>query len=80
MLSLFGRGRIPCLLKRVIVNLTHDKDTAIAGVLFARVGDWLVLKDAQLLAKDRPPVALDGEQIIPCARVAFIQSLGEASQ
>jgi hypothetical protein len=37
---------------------------------------WLVLKDARLLSKNSPPVAMDGDVVIECAKVSFIQVVG----
>lgn len=69
-------GRIPCLRRRVYVNFVHDEGTAIEGVLFAQRGAWLVLKDARLLSKTAPAVAMDGDVVIECAKVSFIQVVG----
>lgn len=69
-------ARIPCLHRRVYVNFVHDEDTAIEGVLFAQRGDWLVMKGARLLSKTAPAVAMDGDVVIECAKVSFIQVVG----
>lgn len=66
------RPRIPCLRRRILVNLV-DQDTAIDGVLFEQRGAWLVLKTARLLSKDAAPVTMDGDVVIECAKVSFIQ-------
>ncbi len=68
-------GRIPCLRRRVIVNLkagTH----AVEGVLFAQQGTWLVLKDARFVPVTGEPKPMDGDVIIECANVDFIQAFG----
>ena len=68
-------GRIPCLRQRVLVNLT-DRETAIQGVLWSHRGGFLVLKDAQLVSAQRPPVPLDGDVVLECAKVLFTQVAG----
>lgn len=69
-------GKIPCLRRRVYVNFVHDSDSAVEGVLFAHRGAWLVLKGARLLSKNSPPVVMDGDVVIECAKVSFIQVVG----
>ena len=69
-------GRIPCLRRRVLVNLTDSAD-AIQGVLFEQRGSWLVLKDARLVpATGAPAVPMDGDVVIECARISFLQVSG----
>jgi hypothetical protein len=71
--SLFGRllGRVPCVRRRVLVNLlTGD---ALQGVLFQHAGAWLVLKDVTFVPATGPAVAMDGDVVIECAKVSFIQ-------
>ncbi|MFF9043339.1 hypothetical protein [Streptomyces parvulus] len=58
--------------KRVIVNLP---DKAFRGVLWAKRGPLLVLRDAELLEAGREPQAVDGEIVIERARVEFMQVL-----
>lgn len=58
--------------KRVVVNLP---DKAFRGVLWAKRGPLLVLRDAELLEAGRPPQALDGEVVVERSRVEFIQVL-----
>ncbi|MFE5853549.1 hypothetical protein ACFQ61_10095 [Streptomyces sp. NPDC056500] len=58
--------------KRVIVNLA---DKAFNGVLWAKRGPLLVLRDAQLLEAGRDPQPVDGEIVIERTRVEFIQVL-----
>jgi hypothetical protein len=60
--------------KRVIVNLTTDK--AFGGVLWAKRGPLLVLRDAQLLEAGRAAVPMDGEVVVERARVDFVQVVG----
>lgn len=69
---LFGWN--PCLRQSVLLNL-HD-DTAIRGVLFTQRGRWLVLKRAELLQANQAPVPLDGDVVLECATVSFIQVVG----
>lgn len=59
-----------CVRKRVVVNLA---DQAFSGVLYARRGPLLVLRDAQLLTPAGPPQPVDGEVVIERSRVQFIQ-------
>jgi hypothetical protein len=60
----------PCL-RRVIVNTRTDK--TFRGVLWRRRGDYLVLRDAQLLKAKGELIPLDGEVVIDAANVDFIQ-------
>ncbi|MEU1284916.1 hypothetical protein [Kitasatospora sp. NPDC005856] len=53
-----------------MVNLS---DKAFAGVLWAKRGPLLVLRDAELLQAGAPAVAMDGEVVVERARVEFIQ-------
>lgn len=64
--------RRTALRKRVVVNLP---DKAFAGVLWARRGPLLVLRDAELLEAGREPQRIDGEVVIERARVEFTQVL-----
>jgi hypothetical protein len=63
----------PCLLRRVVVNLKGDTDTAIAGVLWKSRGAWLVLRDCTLHRQQQPPAPMDGEVVIHRDNVAFVQ-------
>jgi len=58
--------------RRVVVNLA---DKAFAGVLWAKRGPLLVLRDAELLEAGREPQKVDGEVVIERARVEFTQVL-----
>lgn len=65
----------------MLVNLhepdaSSRDDVAIEGVLWQHRGQWLVLRNARLKVGARPAVALDGEIVIECAKVAFTQVLG----
>jgi len=64
------------LRRRVVVNLTSDK--AVEGVLWARRGRNVVLKDARLHEVGAEPVPMDGEVVIDRERVDFIQIHGAA--
>lgn len=59
--------------RRVIVNLA---DKAFNGVLWAKRGPLLVLRDVQLLEAGRQPQTVDGEIVIERTRVEFMQVLG----
>nr|BEK68847.1 hypothetical protein KPHV_60740 [Kitasatospora purpeofusca] len=58
--------------KRVVVNLDGK---AFRGVLWARRGPLLVLRDAELLEAGREPQRVDGEIVVERARVEFVQVL-----
>ncbi|MFJ3948989.1 hypothetical protein ACIPXV_02820 [Streptomyces libani] len=58
--------------KRVVVNLA---DKAFEGVLWAKRGPLLVLRDVQLLEAGRAPQSVDGEVVIERARIEFTQVL-----
>lgn len=58
--------------RRVVVNLS---DKAFSGVLWAKRGPLLVLRDAELLEAGREPQRVDGEVVIERARVEFTQVL-----
>jgi len=56
----------------VIVNLKHDPDTAIRGVLVASDAVYLTLRNVQLLSP-KGATRLDGEVWVQRRDVAFIQ-------
>ncbi|MDW4900657.1 MULTISPECIES: hypothetical protein [Streptomyces] len=58
--------------RRVVVNLA---DKAFDGVLWAKRGPLLVLRDARLLEAGREPQPIDGEIVIERSRVEFMQVL-----
>lgn len=58
--------------KRVVVNLA---DKAFSGILWAKRGPLLVLRDVELLEAGRAPQPVDGEVVIERARVEFTQVL-----
>lgn len=63
----------PCLLRSVLVNMIHDPDAALRGVLWQARGPWLVLRDVTALKTNAPPVAVDGDVVIHRSNVAFLQ-------
>lgn len=77
--ALFGRlfGRVPCLRRRVIVNLVDGE--AFDAVLFDHAGAWLTLKKATHIGIDGKTMPLDGDVVIECAKVDFIQVLSPRS-
>ena len=58
--------------KRVVINLA---DKAFSGVLWAKRGPLLVLRDVELLEAGRQPQRVDGEVVIERAKVEFTQVL-----
>lgn len=58
--------------KRVVVNL---KDQAFRGILWAKRGPLLVLRNAELLEAGRDPYPVDGEVIVERSQVQFTQVL-----
>lgn len=57
--------------QRVLVQMEDGR--AFAGVMYARRGPLLVLRDAQLVEPGTEPVPVDGEVLIERPKVAFIQ-------
>lgn len=58
--------------RRVVVNLTTG--SSLSGLVWAKRGRLLVLRDAQLL-EGRGPVPVDGEVVIEVDRIDFTQVL-----
>ncbi|MGW7247707.1 hypothetical protein [Streptomyces decoyicus] len=58
--------------KRVVVNLPGR---AFSGILWAKRGPLLVLRDAELLEAGREPQPVDGEVVIERSQVEFTQVL-----
>lgn len=58
--------------KRVVVNLA---DKAFTGVLWAKRGPLLVLRDVEILEAGRAPQRVDGEVVIERSKVEFTQVL-----
>jgi len=67
--------RPPCLLRRVVVNLTHDESSAIEGLLWQARGPWLTLKEAKALKASHPATDILGEVVIHRSQVSFLQVL-----
>lgn len=67
---MFGWRRA-ALRRRVLVNLKTDK--ALGGVLFAKHGPIVVLKNAELHEAGRPAVKLDGDVVIERGNIDFVQ-------
>lgn len=65
--------RPPAIRQRVIVNLQHDANEALRGVLWQSRGPWLVLRDVEALKAGQPPTAMDGEVLVHRSNVAFLQ-------
>ena len=59
------------VLRQVIVNTKSDK--AFAGVLWARRGGYLVLRNARLLQAGGSSTDVDGEVVIDASNVDFMQ-------
>jgi hypothetical protein len=59
------------LRRQVVVNLTDG--SAIAGVLYRKVGSLLVIRDAVVHEPNRTPLPIDGEAIVQLNRVLFTQ-------
>ncbi len=59
---------------RVIVNFVASEAASIEGLLWARRGRWLVLRDCVLLDPTRrEPQRMDGEVVIDRSSVLFMQ-------
>jgi hypothetical protein len=65
--------RRTALRRRVLVNLRTEK--AFSGIIWAKRGPLIILRDAAILESGRPPVAMDGELLIERSNVDFIQVL-----
>lgn len=67
--------RPPCLLRRCVVNFTHDKTEALEGVLWSSRGGWLTFKDVSPLVAGQPVPSekLPGDVVIHRSRIAFLQ-------
>jgi hypothetical protein len=59
----------------VLVNLVHDRDSALQGVLWQSRGAWLVLRNVSVIKTQAPPTPVDGDVVIHRDHVAFIQVL-----
>jgi hypothetical protein len=58
--------------KRVVVNLA---DKAFTGILWAKRGPLLVLRDVELLEAGRQAQPVDGEVVVERSKVEFTQVL-----
>ena len=67
--------RAPCLLQRVLVNVTYNPGEALQGLLWSSRGGWLTLKDVSALTVGRPPTKVDGDVVIHQSKVAYFQVL-----
>jgi hypothetical protein len=65
--------RPPCLLRRVIVNFTHDPTEAFEGVLWSSRGPWLTLTDVSALKGELPPAMIPGDVVIHRSQIKFLQ-------
>lgn len=61
------------VLRQVIVNTKTGR--SFRGVLWARKGGYLVLRNAEALQTDGKIVAVDGEALVPDSEVEFVQVL-----
>lgn len=59
--------------RRVVVNLV---DKAFAGVLWAKRGPLLVLRDATLMQHGAAETPMDGDVVVERSKVEFIQVTG----
>lgn len=71
-MKLFG-PRYP-VLRQGIVNLKSG--TTFKAVVWRREGEWLVLRNAELLEGKKLAVAIDGEIAVRVCDVDFIQIVG----
>ena len=65
--------RRTALRRRVVVNLA---DKAFSGVLWAKRGPLLVLRDATWMQHGAADTPMDGEVVVERSRVEFIQVMG----
>ncbi len=67
--------RPPCVLRRVVVNVTYSPTEAFEGVLWAYWWGWLTLKDVTAIKTNHPPEKLPAEVVLHRSQIAFIQVL-----
>ena len=67
--------RPPCVLRRVIVNFTHNPEEAFEGVLWSTRGPWLILRDVLALHAGKVPVPMPGEVVVHRSQLAYLQVL-----
>lgn len=65
--------RPPCLLRRVVLNFTHDPTEGLEGVLWSYRGGWLTLRDASALKAGQKPLAMLGEVVVHRSKIAYLQ-------
>jgi hypothetical protein len=65
--------RPPCLLRRVILNFTHEPTEALEGVLWSSRGPWLTLRDVSAIKQGQPPLKVVGDVVIHRDHVAYLQ-------
>lgn len=58
-------------LKNVVVNLKTG--TVFRGVLWRKRGDYLVLRNAEMLRSKNEKIPVDGEVVLDARNVDFIQ-------
>lgn len=63
----------PCILRRVIVNCTHDPSEAFEGVLWSYRGGWFTLRDVSGLKAGQAPARVNGDVVIHRDHVAYLQ-------
>lgn len=61
--------------RRVVVNLIHN-DRAFVGILWAKRGPLLVLRNAVMHEPGAEPSEVDGEVVVERGQVQFIQVTG----
>lgn len=71
---MFFAWRRTALHRNVVVNLP---DKAFSGVLFAKRGPLLVLRNAELHLSGAQPQPMDGDVVIERLKVEFIQVVPE---
>jgi hypothetical protein len=71
----FWYWRPPCLLRRVLVNVTYNPNEALQGVLWSHRQGWIVLRDVEALTSGQPAVKVDGEVVMHVDKVAYFQIL-----
>ncbi len=65
--------RPPCLLRRVVVNFTHDPTEALEGVFWSYRGGWLTLRDVSALKAGKAPTKIPGDAVVHRSAIAFLQ-------
>jgi len=68
-------SRPPCLLKRVIVNVTYEQSEAFEGVLWSWRRGWCTLRDVTALKAGSPQVRIPGDVTLHADKIAYFQVL-----